>query len=135
WMGSHFTNNDLVKESRFTEDYDFAITFEGIRDGVEVVEITCRPKPDAAVVWGEVIAVARRADFIPVRIEYYDEGLDLARTMTFSKVIDLGGRTVPSVLEVRPADEPDESTVVVYERVEYDPMLEDDIFSIRNLQR
>ena len=34
WMGSHFTNDDLVKESPLVEDYDIEITFEGDRDGV-----------------------------------------------------------------------------------------------------
>ena len=57
WMGSHFTNDDLVKQSRMVKDYDFSITFEGIRDGVNIVEITCIPKKNAAVVWGKVEVV------------------------------------------------------------------------------
>jgi outer membrane lipoprotein-sorting protein len=135
WMGSHFTNNDLVKESRFTDDYTFEITFRGERDGAKIVEITCEPKPEAAVVWGRVIAVVNREDLLPIRLEYYDEGLDLARTMTFSDVRDLGGRRVPAVLEVQPADKPKESTVVTYRKVDFGVKLDDQVFSIRNLQR
>ena len=52
WMGSHFTNDDLVKQSRMTEDYTFSITFEGMNDGKEIIEITCLPNKVAAVVWG-----------------------------------------------------------------------------------
>ena len=44
WMGSHFTNGDLVKQSRMVIDYDFSITYEGLRDGVDIVEISCIPK-------------------------------------------------------------------------------------------
>ena len=50
WMGSHFTNDDLVKQSRMVKDYDSSISFEGIRDGIDIVEITCIPKKNAAVV-------------------------------------------------------------------------------------
>ena len=49
WMGSHFTNDDLVRESRMADDYPFEITFEGSRDGSDIIEITCTPKPEAPV--------------------------------------------------------------------------------------
>lgn len=134
WMGSHFTNDDLVKESRMTEDYTFAITFEGARDGADVVEITCKPKEEAAVVWGKVVVVVRRADGLPLRILFYDEDLRLSRTMIYSEIRDLGGRQLPSHLEMLPADKPGESTSFVYEEIQFDPPIADDMFSIRALQ-
>ena len=30
WMGSHFTNDDLVKQSRFADDYTFEVTRQGM---------------------------------------------------------------------------------------------------------
>jgi hypothetical protein len=63
WMGSHFTNDDLVKESRLTEDYHFKVTYRGLRDGQPVIEIDCVPKPDAAVVWGKVQVTVRQGDY------------------------------------------------------------------------
>ena len=57
WMGSHFTNDDLVRESRMADDYNFSITFEGIREGNAIIEITCIPYNDAAVVWGKVVVI------------------------------------------------------------------------------
>ena len=68
WMGSHFTNDDLVKQSRMVIDYDFSITHEGLRDGVDIVEISCIPKKNAAVVWGKVEVIVYRNDFIPLNI-------------------------------------------------------------------
>ena len=47
WMGSHFTNDDLVKESRLIEDYDVELMFDGVRDGVTVWEFRLTPKPEA----------------------------------------------------------------------------------------
>ena len=79
WMGTDFTNDDLVKESRMADDYTFEITFSGEMQGQEIVEVTCYPKPDAAVVWGKVLVKALRKEYLPLTIKYYDEDLLLAR--------------------------------------------------------
>ena len=54
WMGSHFTNDDLVKESRLIDDYEIEIEYEGLRDGVDVWEFLLVPLPEAPVVWGKI---------------------------------------------------------------------------------
>jgi outer membrane lipoprotein-sorting protein len=135
WMGSHFNNDDLVKESRMADDYTFEVTFEGEKGGEEVVEITCTPKENAAVVWGKVVARVRRRDLLPTRIEYFDEDMKLARTMTFSKFGNRGGRYIPVEMTIVPADKPGESTLVRYDEIEFDVPLDDDLFSLRSLQR
>ena len=43
WMGSHFTNDDLVQESRLVEDYEIELSFEGEREGVNMWELTLTP--------------------------------------------------------------------------------------------
>ena len=53
WMGSHFTNDDLVRESRWSDDYDSQISFSGERNGRRLIDVTAKPKPDAPVVWGQ----------------------------------------------------------------------------------
>lgn len=135
WMGSHFTNDDLVKESRFTEDYTFEITFEGRRDGREVVDITCAPKPEAAVVWGKVVVTVRGVDYLPLQSVYFDEDMDPARSMTFDAIKELGGRMLPSRLTVQPEHEPDQRTVVTYQAIDFNVDLKDSFFSLRTLRR
>lgn len=135
WMGSHFTNDDLIKESRMADDYTFEITFSGARQGQEIVEVTCYPKPDAAVVWGKVLVRALRKEYLPLSIKYYDEDLRLARTMTFSQVSQLGGRLLPAVVAMVPEDKPDESTIIHYKKIDFDIDLKDDFFSLRTLQK
>jgi hypothetical protein len=135
WMGSHFTNDDLVKESRMAEDYTFEITFMGEDDGEKIVEVTCHPKPEAAVVWGKVLVRARMKDYLPLFVKYFDEDLRLARTMTFSRVAELGGRLIPAMVTMVPEEKPEESTIINYEKMEFDIGLEDDFFSLRTLQR
>lgn len=135
WMGSHFTNDDLVKESRFTEDYDFQVMRQDGEHDPDQVAITCIPKPNAAVVWGKVVVTVRRSDYLPVRSRYYDEDMRLARTLVFSDIRSLGGRNIPAKLTVIPADQPTEKTEVSYDEIAFDLDLSDRLFSLRNLQK
>jgi len=134
WMGSHFTNDDLVKESRMIDDYDIAIGFDGDRDGTAVWEFVLTPKPAAAVVWGKIVEQVRKADLMPTWARYYGERGNLVRTMTFADYRTFGARLVPSVMTVRPADKPDERTTIRYRQLEFDVRLTPDFFSLRNLQ-
>ncbi len=133
WMGSHFTNDDLVKESRLIEDYDIVIAFEGPRDGVDVWEFSLTPRPEAAVVWGRILYQVRKSDEMPIWVEYYDEQGTRVRTMTFEDYRQMGGRLVPAVMHVVPEDKPDERTTVRYEDLEFDIGLDESFFSLRNL--
>jgi outer membrane lipoprotein-sorting protein len=134
WMGSHFTNDDLVKESRMIDDYDIAISFEGERDGILVWEFTLTPHPEAAVVWGRVVELVRQDDLMPLWARYYDEDGALQRTMTFGEVKIMGGRRVPTVITTVPAEKPTERTVLRYRELEFDVGLKPSFFSLQNLQ-
>ncbi len=135
WMGSHFTNDDLVKESRMVDDYDFTITFEGDRNGQKIIEITCIPKPDAAIVWGKVVVTVRETDYLPLEILYYDESMNLSRTLTFYDVQKIGGREIPMAMKVVPSDKPDEYTEITYQQIQFDINIDDSFFSLRNLEK
>ena len=133
WMGSHFTNDDLVKKSRLVEDYDIVISFEGGRDGEEVWEFTMTPKPEAPVIWGRIEQRIRKRDRMPLWARYYDEDGTLSRTITFSDFGTMGGRMVPTRTVIEPADG-EERTVVIYLELEFDVGLGEDFFSLRNLR-
>ena len=135
WMGSHFTNDDLVKQSRMAEDYTFSITFEGIQDGEEVVEITCLPNKEAAVVWGKVEVVVYADDSIPLRMIYYDEDLLLSRTLEFTNIQKMDGKMIPTLMSMIPADEAGESTTVKWDEIQFDVAIDDEFFSLRKLQQ
>ena len=134
WMGSHFTNDDLVKESRIIEDYDIEIGFEGMRDGVEVWEFVLTPKPEAAVVWGRIEEQVRKDDLMPTWATYYDDRGEPARTMTFTDFRTMGGRLVPARVDVVPADKPRERTTILYRALEFGVNLDQSFFSLRQLR-
>ena len=139
WMGSHFTNDDLVKESRRSEDYDIEITFEGKRNDREEIEFTMTPKEDAAVVWGKVVTTVwydpKNDNYIPIDEISYDEDMVAARTMTFTDLKMLGGKERPVVMTMVPADKPDEYTKFIYESLEFDVEISDTLFSVSRLRK
>lgn len=135
WMGSHYTNDDLVKESRIIDDYDIDMAYEGLRDGVEVWEFDLTPKPELAVVWGRIVEQVRKADLMPVWVHYYDDVGELARTITFHEYQTLGDRMVPLLTIIRPADKPDESTTIRYAALTFDIDIDEAFFSLRQLRQ
>jgi len=135
WMGSHFTNDDLVQESTFEEDYNSAITFEGERDGRLIYELTSRVKPEAAVVWGRVVMLIEQESLAPYEARYYDEDGVLIRTMTFDQHRQLDDRIVPMRMSLQPEEKPEESTVIVYHDIEFGVPLEESFFSLQTLRQ
>ena len=134
WMGSHFSNDDLVKQSRMVKDYDYSTSFEGIRDGIDIVEITCFPKMNAAVVWGKVEVIVYKEDFIPLRLIYYDEDLNLSRKLEFSNIQIIDNKKIPLKMQMVPENEPGESTTIQWKEIKFDLTISDDFFSLRKLQ-
>ncbi|NNC98920.1 MAG: outer membrane lipoprotein-sorting protein [Gammaproteobacteria bacterium] len=135
WMGSHFTNDDLVRESSFEDDYHSRISFEGERDGRLIYELTAVPKADAAVVWGRVVMLVEQQTLAPFKALYFDEDGLLIRTLTFDQFQRIDERTIPMRLTLQPEDKPDESTVIVYNEMAFGVNLQESFFSLQNLQR
>ena len=135
WMGSDFTNDDLVKQSSAVDDYTHRFLQEQTIDEAPAYVIESLPKPDAAVVWGKVVYWVRKADFIPLKQEYYSERGELVRVMTFSDVRLMGGRTIPTKWEMRPTDKPSNATTIVIKSAVYDRPIDAEIFTQRNLQK
>ncbi len=135
WMGSHFTNDDLVRENRLADEFTAEITErpEG-GDPSGIYRIALTPKPEAPVVWGQ-LQVEVRADGIPVAIRYYDEDGSLVRTMRFLDVRTFDGHTAPARLRVEPADKPEEYTEIIYEDIDFDAEIPDATFSLQALRR
>ncbi|RPJ59499.1 MAG: outer membrane lipoprotein-sorting protein [Acidobacteria bacterium] len=134
WMGSHFTNDDLVQESRLARDYDITIEFEGARNGVEVYEFLLMPRPQAPVVWGKIVYQIRKSDLMPVWARFYGEDGELKRRATFSDYQTMDGRLVPALMRMTPQDKPGEYTEMKYRELEFDVKISESIFSLKSLR-
>ena len=133
WMGSHFTLDDLVKESSLTSDYFIKTSFTGTRDGVAVYEYTLTPKPTTVVVWGKILLQVRQADQMPTWQRYYDEDGKPVRELTFSEYITVKRRLIPTRLVMRPLNKSGEQTVILYKNVNLP--ISNETFLLSNLQR
>lgn len=134
WMGSDFSNDDLVKESSMVEDYTHTLLGTEKLDGVPVYRVQSIPKPEAAVVWGKIVYFIRVADRLPLKQEYYDERGALIKTMTFGEVRALGGRVIPTRWTMQPLAKPGNRTVMVIREMTFDQPIDPGFFSLANLQ-
>ena len=135
WMGSDFTNDDLVKESSIIYDYDHEVVGDSIIEGRDCYKIKMVPKPEAPVVWGLVYIWISKTDFLQMKVEYYDEDQFLINVMIMSEIKEMGGRFIPSVLTITPIDKPENKTILKYHSVVYDSPIKDSFFSEQNMKR
>ncbi len=135
WMGSDFTNDDLVRQSSIVEDYDHTVIAEEKLDSYECYKIEMIPKPDAGVVWGKIIMWVTKQGYLQLKADHYDEDGSLVKTMVGSEIKKLGGREIPSHWEMIPVDKPNQKTVMIYHDIEFNIDINADFFSQQNMKR
>jgi len=135
WMGSDFTNDDLIKESSIIEDYTHRLLGDSVVLDRECYKIELIPKPDAPVVWGKIYNWIDKKDFMELQTELYDEDGYLVNRVIFSEIETLDGRLLPSKMEYIPVDKPGHKTVIKYQQVDYDIDIGENYFSLQNMKR
>jgi outer membrane lipoprotein-sorting protein len=135
WMGTDFTNDDLVKESSMVDDYEQKLLGTEQQGGRDCHKIELIPKPDAAVVWGKIIVWIDQKDYIEMRTEFYDEEGALTQTMIGSDLKMFGGKLLPALLEMTPAGKKGQKTRIVYKTLLFDKPLEDNFFTTENMKK
>jgi outer membrane lipoprotein-sorting protein len=135
WMGSDFTNDDLVKQSSIVVDYDHKLLDEENIRGMDCYKIELIPHEDAAVVWGKIISWITKDGFNLWRSEYYDEDGYLVNTEISSNIQQMGDRKIPTHVEMIPADDPGKKTTMDFKNLIFDQPIDDSFFSKQNMKR
>ena len=133
WMGSHFTNDDLMRETSYLDDYAARLD-RAEREGRSYLRATLTPRPDAPVVYTRLVFLIEPEEWVPVRAEYHD-GERVVRVMTFEDVRTVAGRRIPMRMVLRPADRPGEETVVEYLELELNVPVDASLFTRQGLRR
>jgi hypothetical protein len=133
WMGSHFTNDDLVRETRLSDDYDITQLPDDKLDGAPVYRFVLVPRPGRPIVWGKIEVLVRISDEMPVKQTYFDEDKKPVRSLETSEVKKIGGRSIPTVMTMKPLDGSGEYTRVSWKELSFDVKLDASFFSVRNL--
>jgi len=135
WMGSDFTNDDLVRDSDLLEDFEHTLLRTEEYNGFDAYVIEMIPKPDTPIVWGKVKLWIDVDDYMQLRIENYDQRDTLVNTMELDQIERFGDRRVPTRISVIPADKDDERTILTYQKIEFDIDIDEGFFSRANMQR
>lgn len=136
WMGSDFTNDDLMKGASVVKDYNHKLLGREEVNGHECYKVEMIPHEDAAVVWGKVLVwVTTDGIYNQLKVENYDEDMYLVNTLTGFDVKELGGRTMPSRMEMVPADEEGKKTVMIYNDAKFNQKISESFFTQQNMKR
>ncbi len=133
WMGSDFTNDDLVKENTLAEDYHASLKDHPAAPD-QFYFIVLLPKKETVTVWGKISISIRRLDFMPVEQIYYNENGEKKRIMEFSGFQQMGGKMIPAVMEMRTLNKKSR-TLIRYITIDFEPKFSSNTFSFSNLRR
>ena len=137
WMGTDFTNDDLVKESSIVEDYDHRLVGDTTVAGRPSYVIAMTPKPDAAVVWGKIVVCIDKKDYLQLHSRFYDDDGVEVNVMNAYDIKEMDGRLIPTRLEMIPSDKKNQKTEIIYSSIRFNRPLSDNFFTMdrmRNLK-
>ena len=133
WMGSDFSNNDIAKSDTLINDYVHTLEKVEMVDGLKIYTIKSVPEPTAPVVWGMQILKIRE-DAIVLSQEFYDEDLELVKSLVTLDIRKAGDRLYPMLWRMQKADAGDEYTQLDYKELEFMDDLPDNLFTLSNLK-
>ena len=135
WMGSDFTNDDLVRASSIVKDYTHTFLGREVYEGYDCYKIQLIPKPEAGVVWAKVIVWISIKEYLELKTDYYDEDGLLVKSFLGSNIKSFGDRRLPAHWEMIPHDNPGNKTFLDYDELKFNISVSTDYFSIQNMKR
>lgn len=134
WMGTDFTNDDLVKESSMVEDFTHAFVQDSTIQGNSCYGIELIPHPEAAIVWGKLVMYIDKKNFLELYTKFYDEDGALVNIMTAHDVKMMGGRLIPTRIEMIPTDKKNQKTEIIYKNIVFNKPIDDNFFTLAQLR-
>jgi outer membrane lipoprotein-sorting protein len=134
WMGTDFSNDDLVKESSVLEDYDHSLLGDTIIQDRSCYRIQMIPKPEAAVVWGKLIVCIDKKDYLELNTLFYDEDGELINIMNGYDIKLMDNRLIPTRMEMIPVDKMNHKTELIYKQVLYNRPIDNSFFSMEKMK-
>jgi outer membrane lipoprotein-sorting protein len=135
WMGSDFTNDDLVRQSSIVKDYNHKLISEEKLDVYDCYKIEMIPKPDAGVVWGKIITWIVKEKYLQLKVDYYDEEGTLVKSFNGSQEEKMDGRNIFAHWEMVPYDKPGNKTIMDYQEIKFNININESFFSEQNMKR
>jgi outer membrane lipoprotein-sorting protein len=134
WMGSDYTNDDILRESSVVDDYSHSFEGEETINGQQCYKIKLTAKEDADILWGSQIWWVDKKEFIVLKAELYDEDGYLVRTETASDLKIMDGRLLPTLIELVPAETEGQKTILKIIEMKFNLKMEESFFSQQNMK-
>lgn len=135
WMGSDYSNDDLVKQTSMVNDYQHQVMGEESIDGRSCYQIKLTPHEESDVVWGKVLLWIDQERFVIPKAQYYDEENYLVRTEISSNLKPFDGRQLLTKIEITPAEEEGNKTIITIKNIEFDIEVDESFFSQQQMKR
>ncbi|MEJ5262466.1 MAG: outer membrane lipoprotein-sorting protein [Ignavibacterium sp.] len=135
WMGSDFTNDDLVRESSVINDYTHKIIGEEKLNGYDCYKILLTPKPQVGVVWSKIITWITKDTYLQPLVEYYDEDNQVVKKFVGSELKLMDGRKIFTHWEMIPLDKPGSKTIMDYNKIQFNIKIDESFFSEQNMKK
>lgn len=133
WMGSDFTNDDVLKASSMSEDYSHKFLPNEKKDGTDFRVIENSAKSTAKVMWPKIITYADPVDCLPRQYHYYDKSGVLKRTLHMSDVKTFDGHKMPTNWVMKPMDDAKKKTTIIYRHMKFNTTFKSGHFTQKNL--
>jgi len=134
WMGTDFSNDDLVKESSVLIDYNHSFLRDTLIANRDCYRVLLLPKPEAAVVWGKLIVSIDKKDYLELNTLFYDEDGELVNIMNAYDIKVMDNRLIPTRVEMIPTDKKNHKTELIYKQVLYNRPIDNSFFSIQKMK-
>ena len=135
WMGSDFTNDDMVRQVSIVDDYSQKLLGEEKVREYDCWKIELIPDEDAPVVWDRTVCWVDKRTFGIVKTENYDEDGILVQLIDSYDLKPYCKRVIPTRTEVIPVQEEGKKTVMVMKKAQFDQKIDNNFFSQQNLKR
>ncbi len=134
WMGSDYTNDDILRESSVVNDYTHTLKGEEVIDGYPCYLIIMEAREESDVLWSRQVWWVDKKEYIVLKAELYDEDGFLVRTEKASEVKMMDGRLLPSRIELLPAENPGNKTILEIREMKFNIPVKESFFSQQNMK-
>jgi hypothetical protein len=135
FMGTDLTASDVWSNSNIESEFDHKLIGKEMQGGQMCYKIESVTHEDSDIIWGKIISWIDVKNFIQMKVEFYDEDMDLANTFLASQVKNMAGKMRATKLEVIPANKKGQKTIVSYRSLKVDHAIPTEFFTVENMKK
>ncbi len=133
-MGSDVSYEDMMEGVNFLDQYEAKVTGSELVDDRPVWRLEATAKDETVTYPARVLWVDKEA-FIPIRQELFALSGMLLKTWTMTEIKEIDGRNIPTRMEISDQLRAGSKTVLMMRDISFGIDIEDEIFSLRWLER